>query len=355
MTGLPESVGPVAQAVNERLATLLDGELERWRAVDPALGPPFEALRSYVLSGGKRLRPAFCFWAFVGAGGDPDAAAVIDAGAALEMLHTAALIHDDIIDGSSHRHGAETIHVRFADRHRDHRWSGGSGHFGEGVAIIVGDLSLIYSSRLMSGVPGPAAAVFEEMRLEVNVGQYLDVLGTAEGVTVDGPARAERICRYKTAKYTIERPLHLGAALASPDRLAALVGPLSEFALPLGEAFQLKDDLLGVFGDPAITGKPVADDLREGKPTLLASLAAAGVSSDQRDWFADRFGAPDLTDAEIEGLQQVIEATGARAEVEGRIAALVSRAESALDALTLSAPSRRALAELTHFVAGRDR
>ncbi|HET9077096.1 MAG TPA: polyprenyl synthetase family protein [Acidimicrobiales bacterium] len=356
-TGLPDAVRSVAEAVNRRLADLLDGELARWSAVDADLAAPFEALRSYVLSGGKRLRPAFCFWAFVGAGGELADRAVVDAGAALEMLHTAALIHDDIIDGSLRRHGADTVHVRFADLHRRSGWAGRSSHFGEGSAIIIGDLALVYSSRLLAGAPGPAAAVFEEMRLEVNVGQYLDVLGAAEGVAgpADGAARARRICQYKTAKYTIERPLHLGAALADPDRLADLAGPLSSFGLPLGEAFQLKDDLLGVFGDPAVTGKAVADDLREGKPTLLASLAASRVSGAERDWFADRFGAADLTEADVARLQRIIEDTGARAEVEAAITGLVNRSEQALSVLPIAEAARRALAELARFVAGRDR
>jgi geranylgeranyl diphosphate synthase type I len=347
----------VADAVNRRLGELLDGELERWSSVDSDLAAPLGALRSYVLAGGKRLRPAFCYWAYVGAGGAAEAPAVIDAGAALEMLHTAALVHDDIIDGSPRRHGADTVHVRFADLHRSRGWAGRSARFGEGSAIIIGDLALVYSSRLLAGAPAPAGAVFEEMRLEVNVGQYLDVLGAAEGVAgpANGEARARRICQYKTAKYTIERPLHLGAALAAPDRLGDLAGPLSEFGLPLGEAFQLKDDLLGVFGDPAVTGKAVADDLREGKPTLLASLAASRVSGPEREWFADRFGAPDLTGPDVAELQRIIEDTGARAEVESTVARLVSRSEEALEALPVNAEARLALSELARFVAGRDR
>lgn len=356
-TGIPAAASTVAERVNLRLADLLDGECTRWGAVDADLVAPFDALRTYVLSGGKRLRPAFCFWAFIGAGGTESDRAVIDAGAALEMLHTAALIHDDIIDGSLRRHGADTVHVRFADLHLSRGWSGRSGHFGEGSAIIIGDLALVYSSRLLAGAPAAAAGVFEEMRLEVNVGQYLDVLGAAQGVagSADGPARARRICQYKTAKYTIERPLHLGAALAAPDRLDELAGPLSAFGMPLGEAFQLKDDLLGVFGDPSVTGKAVADDLREGKPTLLASLAAARVSGAERDWFADRFGAADLADDDVARLQRIIEDTGARAEVEAAIAELVARSEQALAALPLTTDARRALGELARFVAGRDR
>jgi geranylgeranyl diphosphate synthase type I len=350
---LPEAVSQVAGPVEDRLSRLFLDEVGRWSAVDPDLTEPLGALRDYALAGGKRLRPAFCFWAFVGAGGDPGDPAVVDAGAALEMLHTAALVHDDIIDGSLVRHGADTVHVRFAADHRRQRWSGRPDRFGEGAAIVIGDLALVYSSRLLAGAPGTALAVFEDMRLEVNVGQYLDILGAAEGFGAGGQAvveRAGRICRYKTAKYTIERPLHLGAALAAPERLGELAGPLSDFGLPLGEAFQLKDDLLGVFGDPGVTGKPVGDDLREGKPTLLAGLAAA-----REPGFSARFGADDLSDAEIAELQSVIESTGARAEVEAAVDELVARSEAALATLALAPEALSALAELARYVAGRDR
>lgn len=350
---LPDAARAVGAPVETRLRDLFAEERSRWAAVDADLAAPVEALRDYVLAGGKRLRPAFCYWSFVGAGGDPASPAVVDAGAALEMLHTAALVHDDIIDGSEVRHGAETVHVRFAGLHRQRGWSGGSGRFGEGAAIVIGDLALVYSSRLLAGAPPEAGAVFEEMRLEVNVGQYLDILGAAEGVGLPGDAaaeRARRICRYKTAKYTIERPLHLGAALASPHRMAELAGPLSDFALPLGEAFQLKDDLLGVFGDPEVTGKPVGDDLREGKPTLLASLAAS-----REPRFTKRLGAPGLDESDIRELQAIIETTGARAEVEQAVGGLVARAETALAALPLSREAVRALGDLARYVAGRDR
>jgi geranylgeranyl diphosphate synthase, type I len=354
---LPVAVSGVAARVNERLADLFDVEQSRWAELDPDLGPPLEVLRSYVLSGGKRLRPAFCYWAFVGAGGATGDPAVIDGGASLEMLHTAALVHDDVIDGSDRRHGAQTVHVRQASEHRAHRWRGDADRFGAGAAILLGDLALIYSGRLLAGAPEAAVSVFDEMCLEVNVGQYLDILGAAEGVGLPDEAavaRARRICRYKTAKYTVERPLHLGAALASPASLADLAGPLSRFGLPLGEAFQLRDDLLGVFGDTEVTGKPVGDDLRQGKPTLLASLAAARARGAGGSLMAERFGAPDLSAEEVACLQGVIDETGARAQVEVAIASLVDAAMEALRTLPLEPNAVSALGEIGAFVAGRD-
>jgi len=347
----------VAPKVDRRLENLFESEQARWTEVDPDLMAPLGALRACTMSGGKRLRPAFCYWAFVGCGGAVDDPAVIDAGAALEMLHTAALVHDDVIDRSDRRHGIDTVHVEQAARHVAGGWNGRPDRFGAGVAILIGDLALVYSDRLLAGSPDTAAAVFDEMRLEVNFGQYLDVLGAAQGVDIAGQvavARARRICRYKTAKYTVERPLHLGAALAAPEDLGEMAGPLSQFGLPLGEAFQLRDDLLGVFGDPATTGKPVGDDLREGKPTLLASLAASRATGAAGQMMADRFGAEDLDASEVARLQEIIEATGARAEVERTVRSLLDAAMEALESLPLAAPAVAALGELADFVAGRD-
>jgi len=354
---LPAAVSGVAAQVNDRLEDLFAAEQARWAAVDPDLGPPLQVLRSYVMSGGKRLRPAFCYWAFIGAGGTAGDRWAIDGGAALEMLHTAALVHDDVIDGSDRRHGAETVHIQQAGWHRTRGWRGSPERFGAGAAIVLGDLALVYSGRLLAGAPAAAISVFDEMRLEVNVGQYLDILGAAQGVDLPGEAavaRARRICRYKTAKYTVERPLHLGAALASPSALEELAGPLSRFGLPLGEAFQLRDDLLGVFGDSAVTGKPVGDDLREGKPTLLASLAASKATGPATRLLAERFGSPDLSEGEVADLQQVIDATGAKSEVEQAIASLLEGAMKALEDVPLEPDAVAALRDIGTFVAGRD-
>ncbi|MGH9157169.1 MAG: polyprenyl synthetase family protein [Acidimicrobiales bacterium] len=353
-TGLPP--GPpacltwIAERVDARIDVLLGAEVARWSALDPDLAAPLGAMRKLVMAGGKRLRPAFCHWAFVGAGGDAADPAVVDAGAALEMLHTFALIHDDVMDGSERRRGGQTVHRDFEDRHRRDDWRGEGRRFGEGVAILVGDLAFVYADRLLAGAPPAAVEVFTELRLEVNVGQYLDLLGTVRGEpTLD---QARRICQYKSGKYTIERPLHLGAALAG--RLDTLAGPLSAYGDPLGQAFQLRDDLLGAFGDSSVTGKPVGEDLREGKPTALYAFAAQAADGPAAKLLADRFGATDLTDHEVVELQEVMEATGARARVEQAIGELVTEALAGLGTADLVSPAGEHLVELAHFVAGRD-
>ncbi len=347
-TAAPASLSHIARRVDKRVRALLDVETARWVAVAPQLAAPLEALADLVLGGGKRLRPAFCHWAFVGAGGDPDDPAVVDAGAALEMLHTFALIHDDVMDGSATRRSMDTIHVRFEERHAVGGWRGDARRFGEGVAVLVGDLAFVYADALLAGAPRDALDVFTELRVEVNVGQYLDLVGTARGEV--GEAMARRISRFKSGKYTVERPLHLGAALAG--RLDVLAGPLSAFGLPLGDAFQMRDDLLGAFGDEAVTGKPVGEDLREGKPTLLYAAARARLGDSEP--LLARYGAGDLTDDEVTDLQDLLIEAGAVADVEAAIDDRLAQATAALAAAPITPEARRALGDLAHFVAGRD-
>lgn len=349
-TAAPAGLAAIARRVDARMLTLLDDEIACWSAADCELTGPLTALRNLVLAGGKRLRPAFCHWAFVGAGGDPDDALVIDGGAAIELLHTFALIHDDIMDGSSTRRGTDTIHVTFEQCHALSGWRGEARRFGEGVAILVGDLAFVYADKLLVAAPPDAVRVFNGLRVEVNVGQYLDLVGTAKGRV--GHDAAARISRYKSGKYTVERPLHLGAALAG--RLGEHERSLSDFGLPLGEAFQMRDDLLGVFGDPAATGKPVGEDLREGKPTVLFATAVQ-LADSRAARVLKRYGAADIDDEEIAVLQEVLVDTGAVESVERAIDALVGEAFDALARASLAPEARTSLAELAEFVAGRDR
>ena len=346
----PPALAPIARRVDRRIRDLLEAETTRWALVDADLVEPLGALSELVLGGGKRLRPAFCYWAFVGAGGDPEDPIVTDAGAALELLHTFALIHDDIMDGSSTRRGMDTIHVRFEQRHALAGWRGEGRRLGEGVAVLVGDLAFVYADQMLASAPPEAVAVFTELRVEVNVGQYLDLIGTARGQVSEQPARL--ISLYKSGKYTVERPLHMGAALAG--RLDQLSEPLSRYGLALGEAFQLRDDLLGAYGDETVTGKPVGEDLRDGKPTVLFAIAR-----DRADGAAarllDRYGAPDLNDEEVAELQELLVETGAVEQVEQSIDHLVATAILALQHTPIVPDARLALADLAHYVAGRDR
>jgi geranylgeranyl diphosphate synthase type I len=347
----PPSLLEVADRVEGRLRSLVEAEQDRWAALDPDLVAPLAALGGLLTSGGKRLRPAFCHWGFVGAGGEPDDPRSIDAGAAFELLHAFALFHDDVMDGSATRRGARTTHLSFADRHGDEGWIGEARRFGEGVAILVGDLAFVYADQLLHGASVQAWEIWSELRIELNVGQYLDILGTARGER--SRATALRIARYKSGKYTVERPLHLGAVLAAPERAGELLPSLSAYGLPLGDAFQLRDDILGAFGETTRTGKPVGDDLREGKPTPLMAIATSRATEAQADVLG-LVGRSELRPEQVEAIQAVLVDTGALAEVESHIDELAEEALSALDGADLTDDARKALEELAHYVAWRE-
>jgi geranylgeranyl diphosphate synthase, type I len=345
----PPSLLQVAGLVEARLTTLLDDEVARWSELTVDLAEPLDALRALVMAGGKRLRPAFCFWGFLGAGGDPDDPIVVDAGAAFELLQAFALFHDDVMDGSATRRGFRTAHLAFADRHQLEVWRGEGRRFGEGVAILIGDLAHVYADLLLRDAGREVLGVWDELRIELNVGQYLDILGTARGDT--DPEGARRIARYKSGKYTIERPLHVGAALAG--KYGELGPVLSAYGDPLGEAFQLRDDILGAFGEGTVIGKPVGDDLREGKPTPLLAAASGAADPDQRAVLA-RIGEPDLSDDEVLAIQGALRDTGAVDEIERQIERLSTDAIAAIEQAAITEEARTALVDLAHFVAWRE-
>ncbi|MFM8267112.1 MAG: polyprenyl synthetase family protein [Ilumatobacteraceae bacterium] len=349
-TAAPASLLSIATRVERRLAEVLETELSRWTDFDPDLAAPLAEVPRLVLGGGKRLRPAFCHWGFVGAGGDPEDPAVVDAGAAFELMHAFALFHDDVMDDAASRRGQPTTHARFTDLHRSGGWAGDARRFGDGVAILVGDLAFVFADRLMAQANRAAWAIWDELRIELNIGQVLDMLGSAQNDR--RRAKAERICRYKSGKYTIERPLHLGAALADPMRLDELQPALSAYGLPLGDAFQLRDDVMGAFGDTSVTGKPVGGDLREGKPTPLLARAVDAATPAQATVLA-RVGRVDLDDAGVAEVQQCIIDTGALEQVERKIDALTTMAIEAIAAAPIGGTARDELVALAHYVSRR--
>ncbi|MFG1870967.1 polyprenyl synthetase family protein [Micromonospora arborensis] len=335
------------QRVDKALTEFLAGQRVRLAAVDESLVPVAEAIEAFVLRGGKRLRPAFAYWGFRGAGG-VDGDQVLTALAALEFVQASALIHDDLMDRSDTRRGEPAMHRRFAARHREAGWRGDPDDFGDASALLLGDLCLVWSDELLHSAGldlwslARARPVFDEMRTEVTVGQYLDVLTQATGDT--SVERASKVARYKSAKYTVERPLLLGAALA--DATADVRTAYSAYGLPLGEAFQLRDDVLGVFGDPALTGKPAGDDLREGKRTYLVAAAVETTDEAGRELLLSRLGDPELDEQGVARLRELITASGALARTEQRIVTLTDAALAALTAADLETEARQALVDL---------
>jgi geranylgeranyl diphosphate synthase type I len=339
--------------VEKALAGFLARQRARLTAIQPALVPVAEAIEDFVLKGGKRLRPAFAYWGYRGAGG-ADSPELVNTVAALEFVQASALIHDDVMDDSDTRRGEPAMHRRFAATHARNGWHGSDDAFGRSVAILLGDLTLVWSDELLqSGGLDPAVVargrpVFDEMRTEVTAGQYLDVLGQAVGdVSVDW---AGTVARYKSAKYTVERPLLLGAALAGAP--AGLISAYSGYGLPLGEAFQLRDDLLGVYGDPARTGKPAGDDLREGKRTYLVATALEAADPVQRKALEAGLG---HRDADVDELRRLIEQTGARDRTEERIAELTGQALTAIKEAAMEESARETLTALAGAATRRSR
>jgi len=345
-------MSPVDHAnLRERVAGALAAFLARQRVVlagiDSALTPVLDAIEQFVMGGGKRLRPAFAYWGYRGAGG-VDTDEVVTAVSALELVQASALMHDDVMDASDTRRGEPAVHRRFATMHARRGWEGDSEAFGAGSAILLGDLCLAWSDEMLltSGVDQHtllrARPVFDLMRTEVIAGQYLDVHAQ---VTADSSLqRASTVARFKSAKYTVERPLLLGAALAGAGD--PLRSSYSAYGLPLGEAFQLRDDILGVFGDPTLTGKPAGDDLREGKRTYLVACAFAGADAATRKRLHHALGNPGLDDAGVDELRDIIVSTGALERTEERISALTATALDALDGAPLTDEAAEMLADL---------
>jgi geranylgeranyl diphosphate synthase type I len=334
--------------VRQELATFLSVQRGHMAAIDHDLSPLATAIESFVLGGGKRLRPAYAFWGYRGAGGEDDDR-VLTAAASLELVQAAALIHDDLMDASDTRRGEPSVHRRFHALHAEQGWQSDPEGFGMAAALLLGDLCLVWSDEMLesSGLD-PAIItrsrpVFDLMRKEVMLGQYLDVLSQARADT--SVSRASLVARYKSAKYTVEHPLLFGASLAGASPV--INEAYSAFGLPLGEAFQLRDDVLGVFGDPAETGKPAGDDLREGKRTYLIAKAFEGVASARdRERLAASLGDSKLHDDTVAELRGIIVGSGALEATEDRIEQLYADALNALDSVQLADGAGIALRDL---------
>ena len=306
-------------------------------AIDSRLTDDVDRLVGYISAGGKRLRPQFLCWGYLAAAGDRavDVAAlpvgVIKAAAALELIQACALIHDDIIDRSDTRRGQPSVHRSVEKLHAGRGWAGDPAHYGLSSALLIGDLALAWADDLFNDAvqmldqPRGALQVWRAMRTEVLAGQLLDLRITAD-VAADpqvAAADAMTVNRYKTAAYTVERPLHLGAALAGGSE--STVAALRRYGTAIGVAFQLRDDVLGIFGDPAVTGKPAGGDLIEGKKTVLLAMARAALQ-DRPEVLAeldDGLGTA-IGPAAVDRLAGLVAGTGAVSEIEAQIADLLA-------------------------------
>ena len=346
-TGDPADLARIRAEVESALSGFLGRQRSLLEGIGHDLAEAADAITDLV-AGGKRLRPAFCYWGWRACGGT-DLPAIFVAAGALELLHASALVHDDVIDASDTRRGRPSVHRRFAAAHAAEHWRGSPDAFGAGAAIIIGDLLLAWTDEMLRDCGLPAAAVsrglgvLDAMRTEVLAGQFLDLTGQASAS--EALDSALTVIMYKSAKYTVERPLHLGAALAAVARPDVCAG-LTHYGIPLGIAFQLRDDILGVFGDPARTGKSVTGDLRDGKRTVMLALAFERADERQSGVLGRSVGNPGLTEHAAEQVRSVITATGALAECEAMIDRHVKEALAALETAPITAESKTALAHL---------
>jgi geranylgeranyl diphosphate synthase type I len=343
----PVDVEDVRVRVQIAIDDFLAGRTAVLTEISTDLEPLTDALADLMTSG-KRLRAAFCYWGWRGTGRE-DAPGLVSAATALELFHAAALVHDDVMDDSDTRRGRETVHRRFERLHDQQHLRGLATRHGVAAAILAGNLCQSWADEMLAGCGLPPEAVlrgrhvFDLMRTQVVGGQFLDVLQQAHGSADSN--RMRTITRYKSAKYTVEHPLLLGGALA--DASPALLAAYSRFGLPLGEAFQLRDDVLGVFGDPVRTGKPDTDDLRDGKRTQLVAIAEQRATRSQQRVLERHLGNPLLDDTGAADVRLVLLDTGAVTEVERAIARLTRQACSALDAAPLDPKARGVLSGLT--------
>jgi geranylgeranyl diphosphate synthase type I len=344
----------IREAIDSELLKFTRVRAEQLHVIDSHLAPVADALTDFITDGGKRFRPIFAYLGYLGTGAAPSEK-VLRACAALELVHVCALIHDDVMDGSDTRRNKPALHKRFEKLHRTNGYAGESEKFGVAAAILLGDLALSWSDEMLSesGLSSAdtqrAAPLFYEMRAELMAGQYLDVLEGA--IATSHLERSRKIARFKSGKYSIERPLQFGAALAG--KFPELQTLFSNYGLPLGEAFQLRDDILGVFGDSALTGKPAGDDIREGKRTVLMALAASRMSDTSHSILKSALGNPNLDDSQVAQIQELVKDSGALAECEKLIEQLLKESLHALEHPALDTSVAKYLREMA--VAATDR
>lgn len=337
--------------VQERMQELLADYQHRAIQIAPSAEPLVSSIARLV-EGGKRLRALLAWWGWQGAGGDADDPRIVDAGVALEFFQAAALIHDDVLDRSDTRRGQPSVHKSFENLHRDKQWVQDGAHFGISAAILAGDLALGLSEEVFSTTADatafamPAREAFNAMRFEVMTGQYLDIL--AEANVPSDPAvaleQARTVLQYKSAHYSAVWPYELGGILAGADETT--LKTYRDFSAPLGMAFQLGDDLLGVFGDPSLTGKPSGDDLLEGKRTELIAHALKNLEPEKAQMLNNFLEDPATSQRTVNEMQILIESSGARAIIETEIQRLGQQTYQALNELQVSVEVRSGLEQL---------
>lgn len=333
------------------LAAFLAKETEAARTIRPELAELLKVSAEFIMAGGKRLRPAFTYFGYK-AVGDQDDEAILKAAVPMELVHAGALVHDDVMDNSDVRRGKPTVHKVF-----EKNW--GSAATGTATAIVAGDQILALADRAFSEYPHfddrfqEARKVFDQMSVEINYGQYLDVIGNLMGLVDEDWVM--KVMRYKTAGYTIEKPLLTGAILAGANSQQRET--LSGYGIPLGIAFQIRDDILGMFGNEAEVKKPVDSDLKEGKKTLLVVHAVSELEKQHREEERGRFfkilGNQGLTKEDYEWVQGLMTKTGALEYCENQVAVLTEQAKQSLATRDFEPQAKKYLMGIADYLVAR--
>lgn len=350
------NAAPTLEAVRARVDAAVSEIASIWddlagRDADVLGHDDVPRLVARTTGGGKMIRPEMVHWGWVSAGGDAAShAQMIEIGAAVELLHLFALVHDDVMDHADLRRGQPTAHRLAREAHERAGGAGSAQAFGNAVAILVGDLLLAEADRLIAGMPLPLRDAWRTMIFELVLGQRRDLTGAALGRR--DLEHAREVARLKSGAYTVAGPLRLGAlaAGASPATLACL----DAYARHAGEAFGLRDDVLGLWGDPASTGKSVEDDLTDGKATVLLALADARLSPADRALLV-RAGSGELSDAQIATLRDAMATCGVRDDVEAMIGVEVDAARACLDPASVTPAGIEGLVDITHRIAWRQK
>lgn len=354
-----ESENDAIRAVEETLRVFLRTARRDLEVIDRSSTPMADIIERLVMAGGKRLRPRFTYWGSRAAGAG-ESVEVLTAAAAVELLHTFALIHDDVMDRSTTRRGQPTAHVALGALHRTKRWTGDGEWFGTSAAIVAGDLAFVWAQQLFDAAAPPldvaaqARSIFRELQIEVMTGQYLDLClaKPLDGVaaTDEGPIeQARRVALLKSGRYTVTRPLQLGATIAGASD--ELLARLAAYGDAVGSAFQLRDDVLGLMGEESATGKSTSDDVREGKRTVLMLQALSRATPTEQHVLTSALGNRDIDDAAVDRVRQIVVDTGALDAVEREITSLVEVALRAAD--RLGPPARHALIHLADLATNR--
>ncbi len=342
--------------VTTGLAAIWHSELAPGWTADVLAGQDLPQLLQRFLAGGKRIRPKICFWGWVAAGGRGTSGQnrssltdVVRVSVALELLHVFALIHDDVMDESPSRRGRPSLHTAAARLHVRASARGNPQRFGESIAILVGDLAHGEADHLVRTLPESMRSLWRLMVIELVCGQSRDLVGAAAGR--NDVEHARRVAWLKTGSYTIQRPLQLGLAAAALDPTQSDVLSTT-YGRAVGEAFALRDDLLGVWGDPQLTGKPAGDDLLSGKPTLILALGHERLTGSSRQLLA-RAGAR-LSSDDVAELQVALVRAGIVDEIEARIDAQIASAVSSLERPGIDPAGADGLAHLARQIAWRN-